>query len=302
MEFHRIRYFLEVARTGNFSRAAVWANISQPSLSQQIHKLEDEVGESLFVRARDGVTLSEFGKAFLPHAKAIMEEVESAREFVDRSGRQLSGPIRIGAIPTIAPYLLPELLRQIVAKYPTARFELMEETTDALIDRLRTGAIDFALMSPPTKVDADTDQLRLQQDELLLTLPQDHPLCDVEKIDLKQLRGERLVLLKEAHCLSRQSEGFCKASGLKADVSIRSSQIDTLLGMVELGLGFTFTPKMAVDFHRHRKVIYRSLQQQPYLRDICLYWMRRRMQSASQQAIVECLSKGRSKNEEGRSK
>ncbi len=289
MEFHRIRYFLEVARTGNFSRAAEWANVSQPSLSQQISKLEEEVGESLFVRARDGVTLSEFGKSFLPHAKAIMEEVESAREFVDRSGKQLSGPIRIGAIPTIAPYLLPDLLKQIAARYPSARFELLEETTDALIDRLRTGAIDFALMSPPTKVDQDTDQLLLQQDELLLTLPKKHPLCDLKQIDLKQLKGERLVLLQEAHCLSRQSEGFCKASGLKADVTFRSSQIDTLLGMVELGLGFTFTPKMAIQFHRHRKVIYRSLTKRPYMRDISLYWMRRRMLSASQQAIVECL-------------
>ncbi|MEM6885500.1 MAG: LysR family transcriptional regulator [Verrucomicrobiota bacterium] len=289
MEFHRIRYFLEVARTGNFSRAAEWANISQPSLSQQISKLEDEVGESLFVRARDGVTLSEFGKSFLPHAKAIMEEVESARDFVDRSGRQLVGPIRIGAIPTIAPYLLPDLLKKIAARYPSARFELFEETTDALIDRLRTGAIDFAVMSPPTKVDRDTEQLSLQHDELLLTLPKDHPLCNLKQIDLKQLKGERLVLLQEAHCLSRQSEGFCKASGLKADVTIRSSQIDTLLGMVELGLGFTFTPKMAVNYHKHRKVIFRSLKQKPYLRDICLYWMRRRTLTASQQAIVECL-------------
>ncbi|MEM9444727.1 MAG: LysR family transcriptional regulator [Verrucomicrobiota bacterium] len=291
MEFHRIRYFLELARTGNFSKAADMMNVSQPSLSQQINKLEDEVGGSLFLRARDGVTLSELGKEFLPHAKAIMSEIESTRDFIDRSGKGIQGPIRIGAIPTIAPYLLPEILKRITKRYPEAHYELVEDTTKSLIDRLRNGGIDFALMSPPTKIDQDADHHLLMQDELLLALPQRHALCVLKKIELKQLKSERLVLLQEAHCLSRQTEGYCKASGIKADVTIQSSQIDTLLGIIELGLGFSFIPQIAIDFHKHRKVAYRSLTQKPYFREIHLYWMRRRVLSASLQKIIECFSK-----------
>ncbi len=288
MEFHRIKYFLEVAQTGNFSKAAVRSHVSQPSLSQQIIKLEEELGGELFLRARSGVSLSELGKEFLPHAKAIMAEVESAREFVDRSGKDIQGPIRIGAIPTIAPYLLPDILQRILDRFPAVQFELVEDTTDSLIERLRTGVVDFALMSPPTKIDTDAERQLVCRDELLLTLPQTHPLCNAQAIGLDQLKNERLVLLQEAHCLSRQSEGYCKASGLKADVTIRSSQIDTLLGMVELGLGFTFTPRIALEYHRHRKVVYRSLSANPYFREVSVYWMRRRMPSPSQQAIIEC--------------
>ncbi|MEM9399315.1 MAG: LysR family transcriptional regulator [Verrucomicrobiota bacterium] len=291
MEFHRIRYFLELARSGNFSKAADRSNVSQPSLSQQISKLEDEVGGSLFLRGRDGVTLSELGKEFLPYAKAIMAEIESTRDFIDRSGKGIQGPIRIGAIPTIAPYLLPDILKRITKRYPEAHYELVEDTTKSLIERLRNGGIDFALMSPPTKIDGDADHHLLMRDELLLTLPQRHSLCRLKQIELKQLKSERLVLLQDAHCLSRQSESYCKASGIKADVTIQSSQIDTLLGMVELGLGFTFIPQMAVDFHEHRKVVYRSLAKKPYFREIHLYWMRRRVLSASQQEIIKCFSK-----------
>lgn len=289
VQFHRIRYFLELVRSGNFSKAADRLHVSQPSLSQQISKLEDEVGGSLFIRSRDGVSLSELGKNFLPHAKAIMAEVESTRDFIHQSSHGVSGPIRIGAIPTIAPYLLPGILKQITKRYPEAQYELVEDTTDSLIERLRNGGIDFALMSPPTKIDEDTDHQRICRDELLLTLPNSHPLKDSKSIQLKQLKSERLVLLQEAHCLSRQSEGYCKASGIKADVTIRSSQIDTLLGMVELGLGFTFTPKVAVDFHQHRKVIYRSISTRPYFREIHLYWLRQRLLSTSQQAVIDCI-------------
>jgi len=290
MEFHRIRYFLAVARTGSFSKAAERVHVSQPSLSQQISKLEDEVGGSLFLRSRDGVTLSELGQALLPHAQAIMTEVKSTEEFLDRSGREILGPIRIGAIPTIAPYRLPQALQRITQHYPEAQFRLVEDTTDSLIERLRTGAIDFALMSPPTRLDDDADHQLLMQDELLLTLPEGHRLSDAKQVGLKQLRSERLVLLQDAHCLSRQSEGYCKASGLKTDVTIRSSQIDTLLGMVESGLGFTFTPAMAVDYHRHRKVVYRSISSQPYFREIHLYWTRRRMLTHTQQTIINCFA------------
>ncbi|MEO0453888.1 MAG: LysR family transcriptional regulator, partial [Verrucomicrobiota bacterium] len=263
-------------------------HVSQPSLSQQISKLEDEVGGSLFIRSRDGVVLSELGKEFLPHAKAIMAEVESTEDFIYQSHGGVQGPIRIGAIPTIAPYLLPGIMKKITSIYADARYEIIEDTTDSLIEKLRMGGIDFALMSPPTKIDEDADHRLIRKDELLLTLPRNHPLRASKSIELKQLKTERLVLLQDAHCLSRQSEGYCKASGIKADVTIRSSQIDTLLGIVELGLGFTFTPQIAVDFHSHRKVIYRSLSKNPYFREIHLYWMRRRLLSTTQQSIIKC--------------
>lgn len=289
VEFHRLRYFLEVVRQGQFSRAAEVCFISQPSLSQQIAKLEDEVGGSLFLRLHGGVKLTELGEDFLPHARAIMAEVESAREFRSRLDGRLRRPVRVGAIPTIAPYLLPELVRHIRGAHADAEFELVEATTGSLVESLRLGRIDCALLSPPTEVDGEVDFLDVCDDELLLTLPEDHELCGDEGVLLEDLGEERLVLLEDAHCLSRQSEGFCAAAGLKTDVTIRSSQIDTLLGMVELGMGFTFTPAMAVRFHEHRRVRFQSIRPDGYVRKIRLVWMKGGGSSVLEGGVLECL-------------
>jgi len=227
---------------------------------------------------------------FLPHAQRVMSEVELAEGFRERLDGKLRRPVRVGAIPTVAPYLLPRLIAHVRGAHAEAVFEVVEDTTASLVEALRMRTIDFALLSPPTEVDGEVDFLEICEDELLLTLPAGHRLCGSGGVALEELQDERLVLLKDAHCLSRQSEGFCKAAGLRADVTLRSSQIDTLLGMVELGMGFTFTPKMGVLFHGHRRVEFHRIEPEGYFRKIRLVWLKG---GAGQDVLLECLGEFR---------
>ena len=291
MDIQRIKYFLEVARQRNFSKAATTCFVSQPSLSQQIKKLEDEVGGSLFVRARGMVRLTTLGNAFLKHAQAIMAEVSAAEEFVNQTQQNLRRTVRFGAIPTIAPYLVPEIFSWIRAEYPAARFELIENRTESVIEALLSGAIDFALLSPPTAVDSECDHLTLVRDEFLLTLPADHRLAEAESIDVGQLKKDPIILLENSHCLSQQTAAYCEKVGLEADVTIRSSQIDTLLRLVESGFGLTFTPAIAAKAHHNRKVIFRSIARNPCFRDVRLVWLKRPFLSNSQEAVLDSVRK-----------
>ena len=286
MDTQRLRYFVEVARQNHFSRAAAACRVSQPSLSQQIRKLEQEVGGALLERKRGHVGLTPFGMEFMKHAQAILAGVESAEEFVRRAedGRQRT--LRFGAIPTIAPYLIPDLFAAIRRRLPSARFELTEAFTEILADALMTGRIDFALWSPPTAQDAACDNELLLRDELLLTLPKTHPLAKAPSLTPAMLAGERMLLLENTHCLASQAEGYCEDLGLHPDIAIRGTQIDTLLGLVEHGFGLTFTPAIAAKAHRHRKVTFRTMTRRPCHRDIRLAWLKRPFLTRRQQDVV----------------
>src|SRR5215471_13215021 len=142
MELHQLRYFCAVAETGSFSRAAEQSHVSQPSLSQQILKLEDELGARLFDRLGRSIRLTELGKTFLPRARAVLRELEAARGDVVERKDSVTGPVTVGAIPTVAPYLLPRVLTSFSRKFPQARLTVIEEITPVLLDRLRAGTVD----------------------------------------------------------------------------------------------------------------------------------------------------------------
>jgi len=289
MDTQRIKYFLSVYQKGSFSRAAIACHISQPSLSNQIIKLENEVGGTLFTRDRNGVTLTELGEGFLPHAQAIMSAVINAYEFTEHTQSVLQRPIRIGAIPTIAPYLLPSLLECIKKHHPEAEFDILEDTTSAQLEAFRNRQLDFSLISPPTELDPQLTHLDLLQDELLLTLPEDHPNSDDSAVKLSDLTRDHLILLNDEHCLSQQTRTYCKSVGAQAAVSVRSSQISTLLGFVETGLGYTFTPSLACPTFQNRRVTYHSLSPTPYHRLIRLAWHRDNESSLTHHLLLPTL-------------
>ena len=289
MDLQRLRYFLEVARQKHFSRAAEVCCVSQPSLSQQIKKLEEEVGGMLFRRTRGKVILTPLGDEFLKHAQAILAEVQSAEEFVNRSQNNLQRTLRFGAIPTIAPYLIPDLFLTIQKHEPQARFELIENFTDPLIESLLTGSIDFVLFSPPTRIDQECDYLTLARDELLLTLPLGHALCKESRITSDQLANENIILLENSHCLAEQTSAYCNEIGLNQNIHIRSSQIDTLLSLVEKGFGLTFTPAIATKAHQHREVVFRPIASNPCYREVRLAWLKRQFLPRSQRVVLESL-------------
>lgn len=289
MDIQRIRYFLEVARQKNFSRAAEFCFVSQPSLSQQIKKLEEEIGGELFVRSRARVRLSPLGEAFLEHAQAIMAQVATAREFVAETKHQLERTLRFGAIPTVAPYLIPPLFARIRQARPDVRLELLEQQTGPLLEALRLGEIDFALLSPPLNHELELDSIRLAEDEFLLTLPATHPLAGQPTLEASAIRGDAMILLEGNHCLSQQTAAYCEQIGLSANLQIRSSQIDTLLCLVEAGFGLTFTPRTAAEANAHRQLVFRPLGPQPCHRELRLYWLPRHVQPRLHHEVLELL-------------
>src|SRR5437762_6550512 len=151
MELHQLRYFCAVVETGSFSRAAEQSHVSQPSLSQQILKLEDELGARLFDRLGRSVRLTELGKTFLPRARAVLRELEAAKGDVVEGKEFIGGPITVGVIPTVAPYFLPLRLTAFSRKFPQVRLTIVEEITPVLLDRLRSGTIDVAILALPIR-------------------------------------------------------------------------------------------------------------------------------------------------------
>lgn len=292
MDIQRLRYFIEVARQRNFSRAAQICHVSQPSLSQQIKKLEEEVDGVLFLRNRGRIALSPLGESFLQYAQAIMASVASAEEFVAETRSLSRRTIRLGAIPTIAPYLVPEIFAAIREREPDIRFELLENRTEALVEALSIGNIDFALVSPPTAIDGLCDHLTLRQDEFLLALPKAHPLARARRLTPKHLEEETIILLEDSHCLSRQMSAFCARTGLNPDVNIRGSQIETLLRLVELGFGLTLAPRLAVPANEDRPLVFRPMTNERCHREIRLLWLRQPILPPSLKLTIKAIEEG----------
>ncbi len=292
MDVQRLRYFVEVARQKHFTQAAEVCRVSQPSLSQQIKKLEAELGGRLFERSRERVSLTALGQDFLKHARAILAEVQAAEEFVTRQQDDEARTIRLGAIPTIAPYLAPALLAAIRRRLPKARFELLESPSANLAEALMTGRIDYALLGAESEIEAECDHLVLRRDELMLTLPVGHRLAELPALGREHLLRERVLLLEKAHCLAGQVGALCKQLGLQDHFDLQGSQIDTLLGLVEQGFGLTFTPAIASRVHPHRRVVFRSLGKAGGAREIRLLWIRQqfptRARGVVQEAAREC--------------
>jgi LysR family transcriptional regulator, hydrogen peroxide-inducible genes activator len=258
MEMHQLRYFAAVARTGTFSRAARECRVAQPSLSQQILKLEDEVGERLFERTQRRALLTPAGSLFLPHALNILEAAERGRQEIREMGGQVRGKILVGALPTIAPYFLPDVVRSFRTKYPGVELIIHEETTQQLLRGIEGKQLDLALISdaPPSS------RIEIQQlfsEELLLCLPATHPLVRQKKVVARDLQYEKFILMQEGHCLGAQAQQFCETKGFRPEISCRSAQIGTVLAMVQAGLGISLIPEMAVPRAIKNGIVYRSL-------------------------------------------
>jgi|UniRef100_UPI0040491665 LysR family transcriptional regulator, hydrogen peroxide-inducible genes activator len=275
MEMHQLRYMVALARTGNFSRAAEQCHVAQPSLSQQIKKLEDELGERLFDRLKRQAKLTAHGEAFLRRAVRILEEVEAAKREATDALDLLHGTVAIGVLPTIAPYLLPEVMAQFSAKFAGVEVVVQEDTTAQLLKLLHAYEIDLALVSEPINDDR-LITVELFTEELLLALPPKHPLILKRTVSVADLAAEKLIVMKEGHCLGDQVLGFCERSDLKAKISFRSAQLETVQKLVCAGLGISLIPAMAARGKRGNSPHYRSLKAPSPDRKIILTWPKQR--------------------------
>jgi LysR family transcriptional regulator, hydrogen peroxide-inducible genes activator len=244
MELHQLRYFCAVADSGSFSRAAEQSHVSQPSLSQQILKLEDELGAKLFDRLGRSVRLTDLGKAFLPRARAVLRELEAARGDVVESQESLSGVVRVGAIPTLAPYFLPPILSAFSRKFPHAQLSVLEEITPVLLERLRASAVDIAVLALPIR-GHEFEILPLMTEPIFAALPAKHALAQRSRISLKDLRQEPFLLLRDGHCFRDTAITACDRARLTPQVVFESGQFSSLLGLVGAGMGVSLVPRMA---------------------------------------------------------
>lgn len=246
MELHQLRYFCAVAETGSFSRAAEQSHVSQPSLSQQILKLEDELGARLFDRLGRSVRLTELGKTFLPRAHAVLRELEAAKGDVVEGKEFVGGPVTVGVIPTVAPYFLPPHLTAFSRKYPQVRLTVVEEITPILLDRLRAGTIDVAVLALPLR-GHEFEAVPLLTERLFAALPKKHKLNSRSSLSLKDLRAEPFLLLRDGHCFRDTAVAACDRARLHPQIVFESGQFSSLLSMVTAGMGVSIVPEMAID-------------------------------------------------------
>ncbi len=245
MEVHQLRYFCAVARHGTFTRASEVEHVAQPSLSQQIQKLEAELGARLFDRLPRCARLTVFGKAFLPKAERILRELEEAKtELRDMSGNE-KGEVVVGIIPTIAAYLLPSLLNGFTTGHPLITIKIIEDITPTLLQRLHEGTIDIAVAALPI-AGSELATVKLFEEKFYAVLPEKHRLASRPFISLAELESEPFLLLKEGHCFRDSLIAACHKLKLSPSIVFESGQFATILAMVSAGMGVSAVPAMAV--------------------------------------------------------
>lgn len=246
MQFHQLRYFCAVARTGNFTRAAQQERIAQPSLSQQVRKLEEELGSTLFDRLGRTVRLTQLGAAFLPRAEAILRQVANATAEIQEMAGADRGKLVIGSIPTIAPYFLPPHLASFARKFPHIQVSVVEEVTSELLNQLQHGVIDLAVLALPVPAPHYLCQ-ELFRERLYLAVPHGHHLAAQGTANLKQIVNDPFLLLKEGHCFRDNTLSACGKARLQPNVVFESGQFATILAMVAAGTGVSVVPQMAIE-------------------------------------------------------
>jgi LysR family hydrogen peroxide-inducible transcriptional activator len=282
MELDQLRYFLRVAKRGNFTRASEDLLISQPALSRSIQKLEEELGQPVFERKTRSVSLTEAGTLLQSRAQQVLSIIEDTKAEITDDGE--SGRIRVGAIPTIAPYFLPEVLQRFSTEFPKASLIVQENTTDVLLKSCTQGEIDLAIVALPVPAKY-LEVEELFQEELLLVLPPDHPLADKSKIRISDVEPFPFVLLDEAHCLSDNIVTFCRQRSFQPVAVERTSQLTMVQELVSLSHGVSMIPAMAQRRDQSDRRVYRSLANPKPMRTIAVVWNPYRFESRLMKAF-----------------
>ena len=247
MNLRDLKYVIAVAETHHFSRAAERCFVSQPTLSGQIKKLEEQLGVVIFERTKRSVEVTPIGEEIIALARRLMEQAD-AIEQVSRAHRDpLAGPLRVGAIPTLSPYLMPFILLPLKTRYPQLKLVLWEEITDTLIQRLHNHEIDAALVATPVE-EADLEAMPLFDEPFWLAHPRDHALYGKDEITREDLEHLDLLLLADGHCLAKQAMEVCGLSDRRqrGEMSdLRAASLETLLQLVSAGFGSTLVPALA---------------------------------------------------------
>jgi DNA-binding transcriptional LysR family regulator len=247
MEMHQLTYFESVSRHLHFTRAAAELNVAQPSVSQQIRKLETELGAPLFHRMKRHVALTEAGQTFLPHARAVLQRLEEARLEVQELSGMRKGTLAVGAPPSVGTHLLPRALAAFSRRHPGIVLTFREAGSRTLISQLENGELDLAIVIQPIRHPA-LETSPLLEEELMLAVPRQHTFAKGRsRVRLSQLRDEPFVLLREgAYDLREQTLAACRRAGFEPVVALDGGEMDSMLRFVAEGIGVAILPAMVL--------------------------------------------------------
>lgn len=246
MQFQQLQYYVAVAETRHFTRAADLVHVAQPSLSQQIKALERELGADLFLRARGNITLTDAGEALLPLARRILADAETARHEVGELVQLRSGRVRLGATPSVCTGLLPDVLRTFHDRYPGIRLLIEEGGSHDLVRELARGALDLALvvLPLPSPSPALTTVEVLREDLVVVSSPDAPAPGRGRTVRISDLEGERLVMFRYGYDLRELTVAACRSAGFEPDFAVEGGEMDAVLGFVRAGLGVAVVPRV----------------------------------------------------------
>ena len=266
-DFSQLTHFLAVARAGNFTRAAEQLGLSQPALSRSIQKLEKTIGQPLFERQPRGVTLTEIGTFFMVRGNQIHELVDDTLAEVTEAGNR--GRIRLAVIPTIAPFLLPQVLRQFGRQHPDVKIQVQEDTTQNIVRLCKHGEVDLALVALPI-TEKYLDVEPLFEEELVLVVPKGHELENKKRIRLSDIQDFEFISLDRQHCLSDNIAEYCNRLSIAPITIERTSQLATIQELVALQHGISIIPAMAQRLDKSNRRVYRSFAGEKPKRTVAL--------------------------------
>lgn len=279
MTLTELRYIVAVAREKHFGRAAEACFVSQPTLSVAIKKLEDELEVKLFERGANEVTVTPLGEEIIRQAQAVLEGAAGIKETAKRGKDPVSGPLRLGVIYTIGPYLLPDLVRQAIDRVPQMPLVLQENFTARLLDMLRTGELDAAIMAEPFP-DTGLAVAPLYDEPFMVAVPKSHALAKRKQISAEELKQETMLLLGTGHCFRDHVLEVCPeyarfssdADGIRK--SFEGSSLETIKYMVASGMGVTVVPQLSVPKDAQPHVRYVPFASPVPTRRVVLAWRR----------------------------
>ena len=286
----QLEYFVAVAEHLNFREAAASCHVTQPALSTQLQQLEALLGVQLFERDTRRVVATAAGLSLAKEAHTILDATDKLMDMARASGKPLTGRLRLGAIPTVAPYLLPLVVQAVRKAFPELVLLLTEDQTDRLVAQLHGGDLDVLLLALDVDLLGATEK-QLFGDPFVLACPKDHPFATKEVLSEPDLDGQTVLLLEDGHCLRSHALPICKASGMIEYADFRATSLGTLLQMVSSGIGITLIPEMAIGQEQQRNpdVVFRPFDEGGPSRRIGLAWRKSSARSDEFDALGEMI-------------
>lgn len=289
MNLRAFEYLLALKEHGGFHRAAAACHVSQPALSIQIKKLEEELGIQLLERNPKGFFFTPAGEEVLTRARTVMQQVSEIEELAAVWDDPYAGPLSLGAFPTLAPYYFPQIIDHLTECYPNLQINLVEEKTHILLERLKAGTIDAAFLALPEE-HAELEYGSIFSEPFYVGIAKTHPMAQRKTIPPEKLAQEKLLLLEEGHCLRGQALDYCSTAGIGEALNFRASSMETLLQMISMGRAVSLIPDCVAK--RNPQLHYLKLRGEGKAeRTIALFWRKSSVRRDLMLELVDDLSR-----------